>query len=201
MGRIGSYASLYYAQDMADPERGRFSQNVSETLTDIGTKLLFFRLEINKLEDADLAAKQKDPGARQVRAVAARPARLPPAPALRRAGEAAAREVRRRPRRLDRACSTRPSRGCASRRRRGADRAADPRQAVRARTRAVRKDAAKSFGKVHGRQYRGLLADHQHAGQGQGDRGPLAQVSAPAVVAQPRQPGRGRGGRRAGRRR
>ena len=46
---------------MADPERGRFSQNVSEALTDIGTKLVFFRLELNKLEDADLAAKQKDP--------------------------------------------------------------------------------------------------------------------------------------------
>jgi oligoendopeptidase F len=60
-GRIGSYASLYYAQDMADPERGSFSQNVSEKLTDIGSKLVFFRLEINKLEDADLAAKQKDP--------------------------------------------------------------------------------------------------------------------------------------------
>jgi oligoendopeptidase F len=31
MGRIGSYASLYYAQDMADPERGRFSQNVARS--------------------------------------------------------------------------------------------------------------------------------------------------------------------------
>ena len=61
MGRIGSYASLYYAQDMADPERGRFSQDVSQALTDIGTKLVFFRLEINKLDSADLAAKQKDP--------------------------------------------------------------------------------------------------------------------------------------------
>lgn len=61
MGRIGSYASLYYAQNMADPERGRFSQNVSEKLTDIGTKLVFFRLEINKLEDADLEAKLKAP--------------------------------------------------------------------------------------------------------------------------------------------
>jgi len=61
MGRIGSYAQLHYAQDMADPERGRFSQNVSEALTDIGTRLVFFRLELNKLEDADLAAKQKDP--------------------------------------------------------------------------------------------------------------------------------------------
>src|SRR3977135_4248114 len=61
MGRIGSYASLYYAQDMADPERGRFSQDVSQALTDIGTRLVFFRLEINKLDDADLAARQRDP--------------------------------------------------------------------------------------------------------------------------------------------
>src|SRR5579883_520580 len=61
MGRIGSYASLYYAQDQADPKRGSFSQNVSEKLTDIGSKLVFFRLELNKLEDSDLADKQKDP--------------------------------------------------------------------------------------------------------------------------------------------
>src|SRR5260370_33290965 len=61
MGRIGSYASLYYAQDMADPERGRFAQDVSQALTDIGTRLVFFRLEINKLADPDLAARQKDP--------------------------------------------------------------------------------------------------------------------------------------------
>src|SRR3981189_1954017 len=61
MGRIGSYASLYYAQDMADPERGRFSQDVAQALTDIGTRLVFFRLEINKLDDADLAPKLKDP--------------------------------------------------------------------------------------------------------------------------------------------
>ena len=61
LGRIGSYASLYYAQDQADPERGRFAQDVSERLTDIGTRLVFFRLEINKLDDTDLAEKQKDP--------------------------------------------------------------------------------------------------------------------------------------------
>ncbi|MGQ0584792.1 MAG: M3 family oligoendopeptidase [Reyranella sp.] len=61
MGRIGSYASLYYASDMADPERGRFSQNVSESLTDIGSKLLFFGLAVKRLEDADLAAKMTVP--------------------------------------------------------------------------------------------------------------------------------------------
>jgi oligoendopeptidase F len=61
MGRVGSYASLYYALDMADAERGMFSQNVSEKLTDIGSKLVFFTLEINRIDDADLAAKLREP--------------------------------------------------------------------------------------------------------------------------------------------
>ena len=61
MGRIGSYAQLYYAQDQADPKRGQFAQNVSEKLTDIGSTLLFFRLELNKIEDGDLARKLEDP--------------------------------------------------------------------------------------------------------------------------------------------
>ena len=85
---------------MADPERGRFSQNVSEALTDIGTKLVFFRLELNKLEDADLAAKLKDPALAKYGPWLRDLRRLPPAPALRRDGEGAAREARRRPRRL-----------------------------------------------------------------------------------------------------
>ena len=60
MCRIGSFAQLHYAQNMADPERGRFSQNTSEKITDISSKLVFFTLEINRLEDADLAAKSKE---------------------------------------------------------------------------------------------------------------------------------------------
>ena len=201
MGRIGSYASLYYAQDMADPERGRFSQDVSQALTDIGTKLVFFRLEINKLEDADLAAKQKDPALakygpwlRDLRVF--RPHQLSDE-----LEKALHEKSRRRPRRLV-APVRRDHRAAAlSLSQRGADRAADPRQALRARTPTVRKDAAKSFGKVQGDNIARLLAGHQHAGQGQGDRGPLAQVPAAAIVAQSRQRGRGRGGRRAGRRR
>ncbi len=61
MGRVGSYASLHFAQDMADAERGRFSQNVSEALNEASGKLVFFRLELNKIEDADLAARMKEP--------------------------------------------------------------------------------------------------------------------------------------------
>ena len=55
IGRIGSYSGLHYAGDMADPERGRFSQNMQEKLTDIGTKLVFFTLELNRLDEAALA--------------------------------------------------------------------------------------------------------------------------------------------------
>jgi oligoendopeptidase F len=61
LGRIGSYAQLYYAQDQADPKRGQFSQNVSEKMNEIGSALLFFDLELKKIEDADLAEKLKDP--------------------------------------------------------------------------------------------------------------------------------------------
>ena len=51
MGRIGSYAQLYYAQNMADAERGRFAQNVSENLTTISSKLVFFGLELKRLDE------------------------------------------------------------------------------------------------------------------------------------------------------
>ncbi|MBN9087597.1 MAG: M3 family oligoendopeptidase [Reyranella sp.] len=61
LGRIGAYAQLYYAQDQADPKRGQFAQNVSEKLNDVGSKLLFFDLELKKIEDTDLAAKLKEP--------------------------------------------------------------------------------------------------------------------------------------------
>ena len=61
MGRIGSYAQLYYAQNQADSERGRFAQDVSEKLNDIYAKLVFLGLELNKIEDDDLAIKLKEP--------------------------------------------------------------------------------------------------------------------------------------------
>jgi oligoendopeptidase F len=57
LGRAGSYASLYYAADQGNPERGRFFQNIQERLNAISTELLFFMLEINRLEDAALEAK------------------------------------------------------------------------------------------------------------------------------------------------
>src|SRR6267154_2601475 len=58
---VWNLSDLYSSPSGPDPERGRCSQDVSEALTDIGTKLVFFRLEINKLDDSDLATRQKDP--------------------------------------------------------------------------------------------------------------------------------------------
>lgn len=63
LGKILSYAQLLHAADVADPERGRFSQTMQERATDISTHTLFFSLEINRLEDDLLAAKLKDPRA------------------------------------------------------------------------------------------------------------------------------------------
>ena len=59
LGKIASYAQLYQSGDISSPERGRFYQDTVERLTVLNGKLLFFTLEINRLEDADLAAKMK----------------------------------------------------------------------------------------------------------------------------------------------
>ena len=60
-GRIMSYASLVHAGNLADPEVGRFYQTMSERINAVSTTLLFFTLEINRLDKAELAAKQSDP--------------------------------------------------------------------------------------------------------------------------------------------
>lgn len=60
-GRITSYAELMRAGDVADPEIARFAQTMHERINAVATDLLFFTLEINRLEDADLEAKTADP--------------------------------------------------------------------------------------------------------------------------------------------
>ncbi len=56
IGRLGSYAGLLYAADTADPDRAKFYGDIQERITVISSDLLFFELELNKIEDADLAA-------------------------------------------------------------------------------------------------------------------------------------------------
>ena len=54
MGRIVSYASLLYAADTSDPKRQKFFGDIQEKITAISSKLLFFPLELNRLDDAKL---------------------------------------------------------------------------------------------------------------------------------------------------
>ena len=57
LGRIMSYAGLVHAGDMTDPEIGRFYQTMQERVNDVSTKLLFFTLELNRLDEAVLDEK------------------------------------------------------------------------------------------------------------------------------------------------
>ena len=59
LGRIMSYAQLVHAGNMTDPEIGRFYQTMQERVTDISTELLFFTLELNRLDDGVIADKVK----------------------------------------------------------------------------------------------------------------------------------------------
>ena len=55
-GRIMSYAGLRYYQLTTDAERAQFMSNCQEKLTNFTTPLVFFTLELNRLEDEQLAA-------------------------------------------------------------------------------------------------------------------------------------------------
>src|SRR5579875_3323797 len=56
LGRIMSYAGLVYSGDTTDPARMKFYGDTQEKITSATSDLLFFELELNRLDDA-LAAK------------------------------------------------------------------------------------------------------------------------------------------------
>jgi oligoendopeptidase F len=58
-GRIGSYASLLYAGNTADAARAKFYGDVQQKITDASRHLLFFELELNRLNDAVLDSGMK----------------------------------------------------------------------------------------------------------------------------------------------
>jgi oligoendopeptidase F len=61
LGRLMSYAQLLFSGDSTNPDVGRFYQTVSERVTAISSNLLFFALELNRLDDAALDQKLADP--------------------------------------------------------------------------------------------------------------------------------------------
>ncbi|MBA4786068.1 MAG: M3 family oligoendopeptidase [Rhizobiales bacterium] len=64
LGRIGSFAGLTYFSDTSSPANGKFFGDVQSKLTDLSAHLLFFALELNRIDDATMdAALDRDPQA------------------------------------------------------------------------------------------------------------------------------------------
>jgi oligoendopeptidase F len=61
LGRLGSYAGLIHAGNTLDPARAKFYADVQDRLTTASTHLLFFVLELNRIDDALLEAAMRDP--------------------------------------------------------------------------------------------------------------------------------------------
>jgi oligoendopeptidase F len=61
MGRLGSYAGLMHAGDTVDPVRTKFYGDVQDRMTAASTHLLFFTLELNRIDDALLETAMADP--------------------------------------------------------------------------------------------------------------------------------------------
>ena len=61
LGRVMSFAQLMFSGDGTDSAIGRFMQSCSERVTAITSNLIFFTLELNRLEEDALAAKLTDP--------------------------------------------------------------------------------------------------------------------------------------------
>ena len=55
-GKLGSYSFLQYVQNTGDPDRAKFMGDMNDALTSLSTGLIFFELELNRIEDAALEA-------------------------------------------------------------------------------------------------------------------------------------------------
>ena len=60
-GRLGSYAGLAHAGDSVDPAITKFYGDVSERLTAASVHLLFFALELNRVDDAAIERAMQTP--------------------------------------------------------------------------------------------------------------------------------------------
>ena len=69
LGRIMSYAGLVYSGDTTDPNRAKFYGDTQERLTAASSELLFFALELNRIDDAVLDAAMAGGAARPLPAL------------------------------------------------------------------------------------------------------------------------------------
>ena len=199
IGRIMSYASLLYAGDTSDPARAKFYGDAQEKVTALAGDLLFFELELNRLDDAELDAAMADsplahyrPWLEDIRKE--RPHQLsdeieqlfleksvPGAAAWNRLFDDTIASLR------------------FSLRRRGADARAAARQAAGPRRDEARSGRRTRSAETLGANVSALRPDHEHARQGQGDLRPLAEVRGRRRFPPSRQSGRARSRRGAGR--
>ena len=61
IGRLASFAALHYVGDTSDAVRAKFYGDVQEKLTAASLHLVFFTLELNRVDDAVLEAAMADP--------------------------------------------------------------------------------------------------------------------------------------------
>jgi oligoendopeptidase F len=61
LGRLVTFAQLLFAADSTDAAVGRFYQGINERVTALSSNLIFFTLELNRLDDHALEAKFADP--------------------------------------------------------------------------------------------------------------------------------------------
>jgi oligoendopeptidase F len=61
LGRLMSYAGLVYSGDTTDPKRMKFYGDTQERLTSASSELLFFTLELNRVDDAVLDKAMSEP--------------------------------------------------------------------------------------------------------------------------------------------
>jgi oligoendopeptidase F len=61
LGRLISYSGLTYAGNTADPVIAKFYGDVQERITSVSLHLLFFTLELNRIDDAVLERAMSDP--------------------------------------------------------------------------------------------------------------------------------------------
>ena len=60
IGKISSFAQLLYASDLSNQINVAFNQNTSETLSKFESDLVFFTLELNKIEDKKITTLLKN---------------------------------------------------------------------------------------------------------------------------------------------
>ena len=61
LGKLGSYAGLYFAANQADPARAKFYGDISEALTKMSSDLIFFELELNQVDETVMARALASP--------------------------------------------------------------------------------------------------------------------------------------------